>query len=177
MLQFIPDGGQIHGKREARREQIDEIVDHEAAKGGGQQIGTEGWLSDDGDFGAVPGLRVAAGENRHRDPHEVERVAGRVGDVVALVDPAQLMEVVEIPRQMVEMDCRLETDGVGSLHSKRGKRLGGCSEGGRAGDHRLSDGAASHGIGDEVCDAGRGLDRLGGCGSAGGGWRLPYRHG
>ena len=110
--QCLTDGGRIHRKRQPRREHVDEVVDHERAEGDGQEFVTKLWVGGDGDLGPVAGLRVLTGGDRDGDSHEVQGVAGRVGDIVALVDPPQFVEVVEIPREVVEVDRRLEADGV-----------------------------------------------------------------
>ena len=110
--QRLTHRGRIHRKRQPRREHVDEVVEHERAEGGGQEFVAELRVGGDGDLGPVAGLRVLAGGDRDGDSYEVECVAGRVGDVVAFVDPPQFVEVVEIPREVVEVDRWLEADGV-----------------------------------------------------------------
>ena len=110
--QRLADGGRVHRKRQARREHVDEVVEHEVAEGGGEEVVAELRIGGDGDLGPVAGLRVLAGGDRDGDADEVQGVAGGVGDIVAFVDPPQFVEVVEIPREVVEVDRRLEADGV-----------------------------------------------------------------
>ena len=95
--QRLTHRGRIHRKRQPRREHVDDVVDHEGAKGRGQEFLAELRVGGDGDLRPVAGLGVLAGGNRDGDSYEVECVAGRVGDVVAFVDPPEFVEVVEIP--------------------------------------------------------------------------------
>ncbi len=93
---------------ECRRDEVHEVVDDEITKRRRQQGVAQAGLGDHGDLGAVPLRRVAAGQDRDRQPDEVERITGGVGRVVSLVDPAQLVQVVEIARELVEVERWLE---------------------------------------------------------------------
>ena len=128
--------GVVHAPRQRRGDHVDEVVDHEAAKGHRQEFAAEDQSCRHRHLRAVPLLREFAGGHRDRNPHEVERVAGRVGDVVAFVDPPQFVQVVEVARELVELDRGLERDRVGlELHAVGGR---GHLEGGRPRDHALA---------------------------------------
>ena len=60
----------------------------------------------------MPLLRALAGEDRDRDADEVERIPWGIDGVVPLVDPPQLIQMPDVLREMIEVDRRLETDGV-----------------------------------------------------------------
>ena len=69
--QRLTHRGRIHRKRQPRREHVDDVVDHEGAKGRGQKFVTELRVGGDGDLGPVAGLRVLTGGDRNRDSYEV----------------------------------------------------------------------------------------------------------
>ena len=125
--------GVVDAVRERRGHEVDEIVDHEVADGARQEVVVELRIDRDRDLRAVPLAGLAAGRDRDGNPHEIERVARGVGGVVALVDPPELVQMVEIPREVVELERGLEGERrVGKLHVGR---EGGPCERPRAGDH------------------------------------------
>ena len=148
---------------ESRGDHVDQVVDHEVLERRRQQVVAEVGLRDHRDLGAVPFFRAAAGEDRDRNADEVESVAGRVGGVVTLVDATEFVQVVEIPRELVEVNRRLERERLlvksvadGVLREAKG----GC-----AGDHdRVGPPRRLVGRGDQALDRvdhARRADRLG----------------
>ena len=100
--------GIVYAPGERRSDHVDKVVDDEVPKRDRQQVVAQAGLRDHGDLGAMPLLGVAPGRDRDRDPHEVERVAGGVGRVVALVHPPELGQVVEVAGELVEVRCGLK---------------------------------------------------------------------
>ena len=86
----------VDGKRQSGGDEIDEIVDDQIAEGGGEQFFAKLGLADDGNFSAVPPLRVFPRQNRDRDAHEVEGVAGGIGGVVSFVDAPEFVEMADV---------------------------------------------------------------------------------
>ena len=53
---------------------------------------------------AVARARATARQHGDRHPHQIERVAGRIAGVVPLVDPADFMQVIQVPGPLIEHD-------------------------------------------------------------------------
>ena len=66
----------VDGPGEGGGDDVDQVVDHEVAEGGRQQVVAQDRLGDEGDFRAVPLAGEVAGGDRDGHPHEVQRVAG-----------------------------------------------------------------------------------------------------
>ena len=157
----------VDGESQPRGEEIDEVVDHHVAERGGEEIVSQLRFTDHSHLGTMPLLRVLSGENRDRDADEVERVAGGVDGIVPLVDPPQLVEVADVLREMIEVDRRLQADGVVVPHAKAGERL---LRPGREWCRPVDDAAGRiDGIGNHVLDGGGALGRRA-CGP------VPHRH-
>ena len=151
---------------ERRGDDVHEVVDHEVAKGDRQEIVAEDRLGDQGDLRTMALAGEVARDDRDGNPHQVERVAGRIGRVVALVDLPQLVQVIEVAGELVEMERGLEAERLGA--EARALGAGGQGEGGRAGDHdRLGPAHGLVGRGDKA------LDRVD---HAGGARRLRHGH-
>ena len=87
----------------------------DVAKGVLEEVGGQVVAGLHGDDGPLALSRGRAGQQRDRQAEQVEAVAGHVGQVVAGVDPAELVEMVEVSRLLVEPDRGLEADAGLSL--------------------------------------------------------------
>ena len=147
----------VDGEGQPWSEEVDEVVDHHVAERRGEEVVPQLRFADHGHLGTVPLLRVLPGQNRDRDADEVEGVAGGVDGVVSLVDPPQLVEVADVLREMIEVDRRLQADGVVVPHPEAGK---GLLRPGRERGRPVDDAAGRiDGIGDHVLDGGGALGR------------------
>ena len=89
-------------------DQIHEVVEHEVAERRGQEIIPQDRLGQKRDLRTVPLAGETAGGYGDWHADEVERIAGGVGGIVSLVDPAELVEVVEVAGELIQVERGLE---------------------------------------------------------------------
>ena len=87
---------------------VDGLVDHGISEGVAQRVLGHDRLRRDRDDRSLTPPAPRPGRERHRDPHEVQTIARPVGQLVPGVDPAQLVEVIQVVRVLVEHHGGLE---------------------------------------------------------------------
>ncbi len=63
-----------------------------------------------GQDGTVPLARALAGLDRDGHADLIERVSGRISDVISHVHPADLVQVVLVVLQLIEVDSQLQPE-------------------------------------------------------------------
>ncbi len=89
---------------------VDQVIQHQISKSHRQQFVVQVGPQDERDFGAVPLLGLATRQDRDRNSHQVERVTRRVGRVVSVAHPPQLVKVIDVPLHLIQIDGRFEAD-------------------------------------------------------------------
>ena len=90
------------------RQVVHRLIDHGVSQRISQRVLRDDRLCRDRDDRPLASAASRAGRESHRDPDQVQSVARPVGQVVARVDAAQLVQVVQIIGVLVQHDRRLE---------------------------------------------------------------------
>ena len=111
-----------------RADLIDDVVDDQVFESGREEVGRELVLGAHRQLGAMALKRALARGDRDWQANQVKAVTRRIVLIGPEVDPADLVQVVEKPFLLIEINCRLDaqTEGSGGRTGSDRAEVVGC---------------------------------------------------